>query len=164
MPESDRKIPSGQQPHQADLVLQCSATQARLFMKLVRLRYFVAVVEELSFTRAAAKLRIAQPALSRQIRILENEVGAELLVRNGRAFKLTPAGEVLSEEGATILIHTPHSGPGEEAGHMLVASRKGIYIVYASLAIFPGFTKRVKVLPLEEPDARIPGLHGLAKQ
>lgn len=270
-------------------------------MKLVRLRYFVAVAEELSFTRAAAKLRIAQPALSRQIRILENEVGVELLVRDGRVFKLTPAGEVLSEEGAIILahyglatqrareaatrdsvvrvgigfglgeyvdrvvtrhaesfadvhvqlqnipstaqnlalkrceidvgflrphvdagylsshllfeerlsalvpavspftryktvrisqlaniplllpprslssglydrildlyrlraitpmvIHTPHSGPGEEAGHMLVASRKGIYIVYASLAIFPVFTKRVKVLPLDEPDARIP--------
>jgi DNA-binding transcriptional LysR family regulator len=39
-------------------------------MKLVRLHYFVAVAEELSFTRAAAKLRVAQPALSRQIRIL----------------------------------------------------------------------------------------------
>jgi DNA-binding transcriptional LysR family regulator len=269
-------------------------------MKLVRLRYFVAVAEELNFTRAAAKLRVAQPALSRQIRILENEVGVELLVRDGRAVKLTPAGEVLYEEGAIILahytlatqrardaanrdsivrvgigfglgehvdrvvtrhagsfadvhvqlqnipstpqnlalkrceidvgflrppvdagylschllfeerlsalvpavppfaryktvrllqlaniplllpprslssglydrvldlyrvrgitpavIHTPHSGPGEEAGHMLVASRKGIYIVYASLAIFPGFTKRVKVLPLDEPDAKI---------
>lgn len=74
-------------------------------MKLVRLRYFVAVVEERSFTRAAAKLRIAQPALSRQIRTLENEVGVELLVRDGRAFKLTPAGEVLSEEGAIILAH-----------------------------------------------------------
>jgi DNA-binding transcriptional LysR family regulator len=54
------------------------------------------------------------------------------------------------------VIHTPHSGPGEESGHMLVASRKGIYIVYASLAIFPAFAKRVKVLPLDEPDAKIP--------
>lgn len=53
------------------------------------------------------------------------------------------------------VIHTPHSGPGEEAGHMLVASGKGIYIVYASLVIFPVFTKRVKVLPLDEPDAKI---------
>jgi LysR family transcriptional regulator, benzoate and cis,cis-muconate-responsive activator of ben and cat genes len=270
-------------------------------MKLVRLRYFVAVAKELNFTRAAAKLRVAQPALSRQIRTLENEVGVELLVRDGRTLKLTPAGEVLSEEASIILahyalatqrardtanrdsivrvgigfglaehvdrvvtrytgsfgdvhvqlqnipstlqnlalkkceidigflrppvdagylscqllfeerlsalvpavspftrykavrlsqlaniplllhprslssglydrildlyrvrgiplaqVHTPHSGPGEEAGHMLVASKKGIYIVYASLAIFPVFTKRVKVLPLDEPDARIP--------
>ena len=270
-------------------------------MKLVRLRYFVAVAEELSFTRAAAKLRIAQPALSRQIRTLENEVGVELLVREGRAIKLTPAGEVLYEEGATILahyalatrrardaarrdsvvrvgigfglgeyvdrvvshhaessadvdvqlqnipstpqnlalkkceidigflrppvdaahlefhllfeerlsalvpavppftrykavrlsqlakvplllpprsissglydrildlyrvraidpevIHTPHSGPGEESGHMLVASGKGVYIVYASLATFPVFHKRVRVLPLDEEDASIP--------
>lgn len=105
MPESDRKIPRGQQLDEADLVLQCSATQARRFMKLVRLRYFVAVAEELSCTRAAAKLRIAQPALSRQIRILENEVGVELLVRDGRAFKLTSAGKVLSEEAAIILAH-----------------------------------------------------------
>jgi DNA-binding transcriptional LysR family regulator len=270
-------------------------------MKLGRLRYFVAVAEELNFTRAAAKLRLAQPALSRQIRTLERELEVELLVRNGRAVKLTPAGQVLFEEGAAILahyalatqrardaasgnpvvrvgigfgvgehvdrvvtrhagpfpdihvqleiipstaqnlalkrceidigflrppvdagylschllfeerlcalvpavspftrykavrlsqianiplllhsrnlssglydrildlyrvrgitpavIHTPHSGPGEEAGHMLVASRKGIYIVYASLAIFPVFRKRVKVLPLDEPDAKMP--------
>src|SRR3974390_2165800 len=269
-------------------------------MKLVRLRYFAAVAEELSFTRAAAKLRIAQPALSRQIRTLENELGVELLVRAGRVLKLTPAGQVLFEEGATVLahyalaaqrardaangnpivrvgigyglgvqvdrvlprpagsfpevqlklqnipstpqnlalkryeidigflrppvdgaylnshllfeeplcalvpavypftrykavrmsqlaelplllpprslssglydlvldlyrmraiapsiIHTPDTGPGEEAGHMLVASRKATYIVYASLAIFPGFSKRVKVLPIDEPDAKV---------
>jgi DNA-binding transcriptional LysR family regulator len=54
------------------------------------------------------------------------------------------------------VIHTPHTGPGEEAGHILVASRKGIYIAYGSLAIFPVFTKRVKVVPLEEPEANIP--------
>ena len=270
-------------------------------MKLARLRYFVAVAEELNFTRAAAKLRVAQPALSRQIRTLEHELEVELLTRNGRAVKLTPAGQVFFEEGAVVLAHyalaaqrardaangnpivrvgigfglgehvdravtrhagsfpsvhvqpeiipstaqnvalkkceidigflrppvdagylschllfeerlfalvpaispftrhkavrlsqlanlplllhprslssglhdrildlyrvrgitpavvqTPHSGPGEEAGHMLVASRKGIYVVYGSLAIFPVFSKRVKVLQLDEPDARIP--------
>ena len=74
-------------------------------MKLVRLRYFVAVAEELNFTRAAAKLRVAQPALSRQIRTLEHELEVELLERDGRAVKLTPAGRVLFEEGTVILAH-----------------------------------------------------------
>ena len=71
-------------------------------MKLVRLRYFVAVAEELNFTRAAAKLRVAQPALSRQIRTLEHELEVELLERDGRAVELTPAGRVLFEEGSVI--------------------------------------------------------------
>lgn len=96
-------------------------------MKLVRLRYFVPVAEELSFTRAAAKLRIAQPVLSRQIRTLENEVGVELLVRDGRAFKLTPAGGVLSEEAATILAqYGLATERAREAGNRSSVVRVGI--------------------------------------
>jgi len=53
-------------------------------MDLTRLRYFVAVVESGSFSRAAAALHLSQPALSRQVLLLEEEVGQRLLVRNGR--------------------------------------------------------------------------------
>lgn len=60
-----------------------------------KLRYFVAVAEELHFSRAAAKLYVAQQALSKQIRELEDAVGAQLLRRTTRSVELTPAGEVL---------------------------------------------------------------------
>ena len=72
-------------------------------MELRLLRYFQAVAEELSFSKAAQKLRIAQPALSRAVRELEDELGAELLARTKRSVKITPAGSVLLHETGIIL-------------------------------------------------------------
>ncbi len=72
-------------------------------MELRTLRYFQAVAEELSFSKAARRLRIAQPALSRAVRELEQELGGELLKRNRRMVKLTPAGSVLLR-GADALL------------------------------------------------------------
>jgi DNA-binding transcriptional LysR family regulator len=64
-------------------------------MELRHLRYFVTVAEELHFTRAAKKLRIAQQALSAQIRNLEVELGFDLFVRSPKGAELTPAGQEL---------------------------------------------------------------------
>jgi len=72
-------------------------------MELKQLRYFVTVAEELHFSRAAARLHLAQSALSAQIRNLENEVGGPLLLRTTRQVVLTPAGETLLAEGRAIL-------------------------------------------------------------
>src|SRR6188768_181286 len=72
-------------------------------MDLKQLEYFVRVAELGSFTRAAAALDIAQPALSRQVRLLEVELRQNLLVRNGRGAVPTEAGKLLLDHGRGIL-------------------------------------------------------------
>lgn len=72
-------------------------------MELRTLRYFVAVAEELHFGRAAARLHMSQPPLSRAIKQLEADVGAVLLVRSAAGVTLTPAGAALLEEARSLL-------------------------------------------------------------
>lgn len=72
-------------------------------MDLKQLEYFVRVAELGSFTRAAAALNVAQPALSRQVRQLEVELRQNLLIRNGRGATATEAGKLLLEHGRGIL-------------------------------------------------------------
>src|SRR3954454_2821920 len=72
-------------------------------MELRHLRYFVAIAEEGSFTRAAERLWVAQPGLSTQIRRLESELGVQLFDRHTRGVDLTDAGELLLERARTAL-------------------------------------------------------------
>jgi len=72
-------------------------------LELRHLRYFVAVAEELSFTRASERLYTSQPSLSEQIRNLEQEIGFALLNRTRRKVELTEAGTVFLEEARQIL-------------------------------------------------------------
>lgn len=72
-------------------------------MELRHLRYFVAVAEALSFTKAAEKLRLAQPSLTRQVRNLEDEIGVRLLDRSHRGVTLTEEGRMFLEESKKVL-------------------------------------------------------------
>src|ERR1044072_6933604 len=79
-------------------------------MELRHLRYFVAVAEALSFTKAAQKLRLAQPALTRQVRNLEDEIGVRLLDRANNRVALTEEGRVFLFDSKKLLAMCAESG------------------------------------------------------
>jgi DNA-binding transcriptional LysR family regulator len=101
-----------------------------------RLRYFVAVAEELHFSRAAARLHIAQQALSKQIRELEETLGAQLLERNTRNVELTPAGAAFLDAARATLAALDD---GVEAARRLARGEAGTlrlgYVVGAALEL-----------------------------
>ncbi|MCB1718541.1 MAG: LysR family transcriptional regulator, partial [Candidatus Competibacteraceae bacterium] len=72
-------------------------------MDLKQIEYFIRVAELGSFTRASIDLNVAQPALSRQVRLLEVELGQSLLIRNGRGVIATDAGKSLLEHGRGVM-------------------------------------------------------------
>ena len=110
-------------------------------MELRQLRYLVALAEELNFTRAAAKEHVAQPALSQQIRRLEDEIGLALVERTTRQVTLTAAGELLVVRARRVLselesAHTELQGlRGMDVGHVTIGAMHTMGPVDLSLVL-----------------------------
>ncbi|MBW7460295.1 LysR family transcriptional regulator, partial [Paenibacillus sepulcri] len=72
-------------------------------MDIRQLRYFLSIAREGQVTRAARKLNMEQPPLSRQLKLIEEELGVRLFDRSGKRLKLTEAGKLLQEKGELLL-------------------------------------------------------------
>jgi DNA-binding transcriptional LysR family regulator len=127
----------------------------RSLMELHHLRYFVAVAEDLSFTKAARRLKMAQPPLSRQIRSLENEIGVQLFERRSGKVYLTDAGcrflsgVRLALEQVEVAVDVARQTKNGELGTVRVGFGKGLGDV-VSLAI----NQHMRLFPKIEVDVR----------
>jgi len=118
-------------------------------MDLKQLEYFVRVAELGSFTRAAVALDVAQPALSRQVRLLEVELRQNLLTRNGRGAAPTEAGKLLLEHGRGILHQVERAR--EELGRV-----RGALAGRVALGLPPSVAKAMTVPLIREFRQRMP--------
>lgn len=110
-------------------------------MDLKQLEYFVHVAELGSFTKAASQLSVAQPALSRQVRLLEVELRQTLLLRNGRGVSTTEAGKRLLAHGRGILQQVERAKQevedlkGAPVGHVVVAAPPTVGRIFAATLV-----------------------------
>src|SRR5678815_3057461 len=111
-------------------------------MELRHLKYFIAVAEELNFTRAAVRLHTSQPSLSQQIRQLESALGVALLERSRQYVALTSAGRIFLREARDILARLDHAG---KLAKQAADGRAGDL----SIGTFPAAD--VRILPLLRP-------------
>jgi DNA-binding transcriptional LysR family regulator len=122
-------------------------------MELRHLRYFVAVAEEQNVTRAAARLHVSQPPLSRQIRDLEEHLGVELFKRTAKSVALTEAGKVFLNEARAVLMRS------EEAVQAVRAVAKGargqVRVGYAPSLSVEVLPKALRLLEQEHPGTRV---------
>src|SRR5690606_22321948 len=119
-------------------------------MDFKQLQYFLAVVDQGSFTKASRILDVAQPAISRQVRLLEVELRQNLLIRTGRGVTPTEAGKLLAEHGHRIMyqIETAY----EELGRL-----RGTTGGHVTVGIPTGLSKLLAVRLISEIRTRLPG-------
>lgn len=120
-------------------------------MELTDLKYFAAVAEELNFRRAARKLNMAQPPLSRRIKNLEDEIGVPLFIRTNRSVRLTEAGKIFFEKANEIIGKAGEAleelsliGKGEE-GYLLIGFNEPAINTFLSKAIKRYHSRHPKV-------------------
>jgi DNA-binding transcriptional LysR family regulator len=114
-------------------------------MDLRRLRYFVVVAEELSFSRAAQRLRISQPPLSNQIKQLEEELGVQLFKRSSRGVRMTDAGEVLLGDARRIFVQLEQTTRVvQRVGHGEVGRLTLGFVPSASNEVLPSILRKFR--------------------
>jgi DNA-binding transcriptional LysR family regulator len=122
-------------------------------MELRHLRYFVAVAQELHFGRAAARLQVAQPALSRQIRDLEEEMALRLFERNRRRVALTAAGAAFLDEASSLLGHVERAV--ETARRAARGEHGSLRIGYVPAVIYTGLPEIVRAFRKRFPGVEV---------
>lgn len=122
-------------------------------MELRHLRYFVAVAEELHFGRAAERLGIAQPPLSRQIQDLEAELGFKLFDRTRRRIELTAAGDVLLKRTRDVLERLDDAV--RDARSTSTGKRGRVTVGYPSSLAYTGLVGLLRAFRIEFPDVEL---------
>ena len=128
-------------------------------MELRHLRYFVAVAEEQNVTRAAARLHVSQPPLSRQIRDLEDGLGVTLFERSARSVRLTEAGRVFLVEARAVLARAEEATQTVKA---IASGKRGeIHVGYAPSLTVEILPHALRVFQEKSPGVRV-SLHDLS--
>jgi LysR family transcriptional regulator, benzoate and cis,cis-muconate-responsive activator of ben and cat genes len=130
-------------------------------MELRHLRYFVAVAEEQNVTRAAARLHVSQPPLSRQIRDLEDELGVALFEHGAKALRLTEAGRVFLTEARAILQRTNEAVQSVKA--VATGQHGEIHVGYAPSLTVELLPRALRNFQETSPGVRVV-LHDLSTQ
>lgn len=126
---------------------------------LRELECFAAVAEELSFTRAAAKLHLAQPPLSRHIRALEDKLGMPLFERAARRVTLTPAGALFHEETRSILPRLRQAG--ETMRRFAAGQTRRLRLGFVSAVLGPELTDLLRRFRQRHPAVQLVVQDGL---
>lgn len=131
-------------------------------MDLRQMRYFVAVARERNFTRAAQALNIAQPPLSRQIQLLEEELGVTLILRNSRPVKLTDAGRLFHEQALQVLGRVEQM---QDATRRVGLNQNSVFSIgFVASTLYGGLPTLVRKLRQEVPELDIRLLEMLSIQ
>jgi DNA-binding transcriptional LysR family regulator len=120
---------------------------------LKQLRSFIAVAEELNFTRAAGRLHVSQPALSVQIANLERDIGVELLRRTSRSVALTEAGRGLYEDSRRLLADLERASARARRAHEAVGAT--VRIAYTASVAYEALPRILDELERAEPGLEV---------
>ncbi|HXE41531.1 MAG TPA: LysR substrate-binding domain-containing protein [Candidatus Baltobacteraceae bacterium] len=130
-------------------------------MELRHLRYFIAAAEEENVSRAALKLHVSQPGISRQIKDLEDEIGFQLFERSAKSLKLTEAGKIFLAEAKTILQRADDAVKNARA---VDAGAGGeLHVGYAPSLTVKILPQALRAFQMEFPKVRV-SLHDLSTE